>query len=44
MSDFERIILLDFLGNNWSAFVDFCEDYEDGLADKIYEELGGEPE
>lgn len=44
MESFEKSVIVDFLGDNWDAFVQFCEDYEDGLADKIYENLGGEPE
>jgi len=43
MDEFKMIILRQFLGDQWAAFVAFCEDH-DADADAIYVELGGEPE
>lgn len=44
LEEFEKIILRDFLGANWSDFVDFCNPHSGDLADDIYEALGGERE
>lgn len=44
MDDFEESVLRDYIGNNWDDFKEHCDiDYnEDGLAQKIYKDLGGE--
>lgn len=42
MDDFIKIILLDFIGNNWSAFESFCENYGVGIAEEVYKALGGQ--
>ncbi len=34
-------ILLDFIGENWSTFEYFCKSRGEGIADEIYEALGG---
>jgi hypothetical protein len=45
IDEFFKTVLLEFIGDNWSAFVFFCKRYKDeDLADDIYKALGGSPD
>lgn len=41
MDEFTKILLRDFVAENWVAFEDFCQERETD-PDHVYEELGGE--
>lgn len=43
MSEFEKMILRDFIDRYWNRFQSYCESC-DASAQEIYESLGGEPE
>ena len=45
MKDWMKLMLLNFVESNWSAFQSHCQDGGDEkMADEILVALGGEPE
>ena len=43
MDDFDKMILRDFVAENWSAFEAFCEERGESVQE-LYEKLCGESE